>query len=75
MSQYITMVIKMPAAEAARTAIVDEVRALATRHGGEVTAATNEDEVTLSELYEAKFSPSEVEDARREAIRLARQAK
>lgn len=75
MSQYITLVIKMPAAAAARTEIVNEVRALAKRQGGEVTATTNEDDVTLSELYEARLSPSEVEEARRQALRLARQEK
>lgn len=52
MSKFITYVIRLPEDQEAKTAINTGVRALVEKHGGEITAASNEDEMTILDMIE-----------------------
>nr|WP_019366186.1 hypothetical protein [Pseudomonas luteola] len=52
MSKFLTYVIRLPEDQEAKTAINAGVRALVEKHGGEITAASNEDEMTILDLIE-----------------------
>lgn len=45
MSKFVTYVIRLPEDQEATREIVNGVRALVEKNGGEVTAASNEDEI------------------------------
>lgn len=52
MSKFLTYVIRLPEAQEAKTAISAGVRALVEKRGGEITAASNEDEMTILDMIE-----------------------
>ena len=52
MSKFVTYVIRLPEGQEATREIVNGVRALVEKNGGEVTGASNEDEMTILELIE-----------------------
>lgn len=52
MSKFLTYVIRLPEDQEAKTAINTGLRALVEKHGGEITAASNEDEMTILDMIE-----------------------
>ncbi|KTT49704.1 hypothetical protein SB11R_10240 [Pseudomonas oryzihabitans] len=66
LSPYMTLVIRMPAGQAAREALTGDLRVLIDLHGGEVTGSSLDDEMTLSERFEAALPPGEAEAIRQE---------
>lgn len=52
MSKFVTYVIRLPEAQEAKSKIVDGVRELVEEHGGEITGASNEDEMTVLDMIE-----------------------
>ena len=67
---FITYVIRMPEATAAKQAITNGVRALAKQHGAEITGISADDEMTLAEMYQKRLNEHEAELARKEAAAL-----
>ncbi|WP_434676675.1 hypothetical protein [Pseudomonas sp. D3-10] len=52
MSKFVTYVIRLPEDQEAKSKIVNGVRALVESHGGEITAASTEDEMTVLDMIE-----------------------
>lgn len=52
MTKFVTYVIRLPETQEAKSEIVSGVRALVEKHGGEITAASNEDEMTVLDMIE-----------------------
>lgn len=52
MSKFVTYVIRLPEAQEAKLRIVNAVRELVEKHGGEITGASNEDEMTVLDMIE-----------------------
>ncbi|KUM40150.1 hypothetical protein [Pseudomonas sp. EpS/L25] len=63
---YLTLVIRLPQGQAARAALAGDVEVLVDLHGGEVTGRSIDDEMTLSERFEAALPPGEAEAIREE---------
>lgn len=64
LSPYVTLVIRMPTGQAARDALTGDIGVLIDLHGGEVTGCSLDDEMTLSERFEAALPPGEAEAIR-----------
>ncbi len=73
-THLITLVIKQPSDAQARQLMYQELLGLISRYGGEVTSKTLEDESTLCELLEQMLPDHEVEQARKQVLRLLRRA-
>lgn len=76
MSKFLTYVIRLPEDQEAMTAISTGVRALVEKHGGEITAASNEDEMTILDMIEnhEDFPEYIADDARAQAKELCANA-
>lgn len=76
MSKFVTYVIRLPEDQEATREIVNGVRALVEKNGGEVTAASNEDEMTILEMIEQHedFREYIADEARAQAKELGAKA-
>ncbi|GGM25360.1 hypothetical protein ACFQDN_21860 [Pseudomonas asuensis] len=76
MSKFVTYVIRLPKGQDAKTKITTGVRTLVKKHGGEITAASNEDEMTILDMIEQHedFPKHIAEDARTQAKELCAKA-
>lgn len=76
MSKFLTYVIRLPEDQEAKTAISTGVRALVEKHGGEITAASNEDEMTILDMIEnhEDFPEYIADEARAQAKELCAKA-
>ncbi|EOZ2859010.1 TPA: hypothetical protein NH684_001147 [Pseudomonas aeruginosa] len=65
----VTYVICLPETQEARSAIVSGVRELVEKHGGEISGASNEDEMTVLDMIEQHedFADYIADDARAKA--------
>ena len=72
MSKFVTYVIRLPDDQESKTAINTGLRALIEKHGGEITAASNEDEMTILDMIENHddFPTHIADEARTEAKKL-----
>lgn len=52
MSKFVTYVIRLPETQEAKRRIVNGVRELVEKHGGEITGASKEDEMTVLDMIE-----------------------
>ena len=52
MSKFVTYVIRLPEDQEATREIVNGVRALVEKNGGEITGTSNEDEMTILEMID-----------------------
>lgn len=52
MSRHQTYVIRLPDADAAREQIIRGIKELVEKHGGEITAASREDAMTILDMIE-----------------------
>lgn len=76
MSKFLTYVIRLPEGQEASSAISTGVRALVEKHGGEITAASNEDEMTILDMIEnhEDFREYIADEARAQAKELCAKA-
>ncbi|HFD3781052.1 TPA: hypothetical protein ACF4EW_002568 [Pseudomonas aeruginosa] len=72
MSNFVTYVIRLPETQEVRSAIVSGVRELVEKHGGEISGASNEDEMTVLDMIEQHedFADYIADDARAKAKEL-----
>ncbi|MEW5512020.1 hypothetical protein ABGT16_05305 [Pseudomonas asiatica] len=76
MSKFLTYVIRLPEDQEAWPAINTGMRALVEQHGGEITAASDEDEMTILDMIEnhQDFPEYIADEARAQAKELCAQA-
>lgn len=75
MKDCLTYVIELPSNQESRRALVDGLRDLVERHGGEITASGQGDEMTVLDMIEQHedFKTYIADDARRRASKLLSQ--
>lgn len=71
MSKFVTYVIQLPSSNDSKAVINGGIRALVEANGGRITGQSAEDEMTLSEKFEARLPEWEVQEARDEAAAVA----
>lgn len=74
-TNFVTYVIRMPDTTEGKRAITCGIRDLVETHQGEITGQSNEDEMTLAEMFEKRLSQGYAEEAREEAAELAAQTR
>ena len=72
MSKFVTYVIRLPEAQEAKRAIINGVKELAEKHGGEITGASDQDEMTILDMIEQHedFAEHIADEARAQAKEL-----